>query len=43
VRAFFFVRGVAQAAKTLEQLVERQQIHASLRSRESEQLAASFR
>ena len=32
VRAFFSERGVPQAAKTLEQLVERQQINTSLRS-----------
>jgi hypothetical protein len=34
---------VPQAAKTLEQLVERQQINTSLRTRESDQLATSLR
>ncbi len=43
VRAFFSERGVPQAAKTLEQLVERQQINTSLRTRESDQLATSLR
>jgi puromycin-sensitive aminopeptidase len=43
VRTFFSERGVPQAAKTLEQLMERQQINASLRSRESDDLAASLR
>ncbi|HTN80603.1 MAG TPA: M1 family metallopeptidase [Acidimicrobiales bacterium] len=43
VRAFFSERGVPQAAKTLEQVLERQQINSTFRSRESEQLAATLR
>ncbi len=43
VRAFFSERGVPQAAKTLEQLVERQQINTALRTRESDPLATSLR
>ena len=39
VRAFFSDRGVPQAAKTLEQLVERQQINAALRTRSRDPLA----
>ena len=42
VRAFFSERGVPQAAKTLEQVLERQQINAAFRTRESDQLAASL-
>ena len=42
VRAFFSERGVPQAAKTLEQVLERQQINAAFRERESDQLAASL-
>jgi puromycin-sensitive aminopeptidase len=42
VRAFFSERGLPQAAKTLEQVLERQQINAAFRTRESDQLAASL-
>jgi puromycin-sensitive aminopeptidase len=42
VRAFFSERGVPQAAKTLEQVLERQQINAALRTREFEALAESL-
>ena len=43
VSAFFSERGVPQAAKTLQQLIERQQINTTFRDRESEPLSASLR
>jgi puromycin-sensitive aminopeptidase len=43
VSAFFSERGVPQAAKTLQQLIERQQINTTFRERESGPLSASLR
>ncbi len=43
VQAFFSEHAIPQAAKTLQQLVERQQINSAFRSREAEPLSASLR
>ena len=42
VRSFFAEHPIPQGAKTLEQLLERQQVNADLRAREAEPLAAAF-
>jgi puromycin-sensitive aminopeptidase len=42
VQGFFSEHPIPQAAKTLEQLLERQRVNAELRSRESEPLAAAL-
>ena len=39
---FFAAHPIEQAAKTLEQILERQRVNAALRSRESEAFAASL-
>ena len=39
VQAFFAEHPIEQAAKTLEQILERQRVNAALRQRESERLA----
>jgi puromycin-sensitive aminopeptidase len=43
VQAFFAEHPIPQSAKTLEQLLERQQVNANLRAREGEPLAAALR
>jgi puromycin-sensitive aminopeptidase len=43
VQAFFSEHPIAQAAKTLEQVLERQRVNAALREREEEALAAALR
>ena len=42
VQAFFAEHPIEQAAKTLDQILERQRVNAALRSREHERFAASL-
>ena len=42
VQAFFAEHPIAQAAKTLEQVLERQRVNAALRARETERFAAAL-
>ncbi len=42
VQSFFAEHPIPQAAKTLEQLLERQRVNAELRTREAEPLAAAL-
>jgi hypothetical protein len=42
VQGFFAEHPIPQAAKTLEQLLERQRVNADLRAREAEPLAAAL-
>jgi hypothetical protein len=42
VQGFFSEHPIPQAAKTLEQLLERQRVNADLRAREAEPLAAAL-
>ena len=42
VQGFFSEHPIPQAAKTLEQLLERQKVNAGLRAREAERLAAAL-
>ena len=42
VAGFFAEHDIPQAAKTLQQVLERQRVNVALRSREAERLAASF-
>ena len=42
VQAFFAEHPIEQAAKTLDQILERQRVNAALRSREQERFAASL-
>ena len=42
VQSFFSEHPIAQATKTLDQILERQRVNAALRARESERLAGSL-
>ena len=42
MQGFFAEHPIPQAAKTLEQLLERQRVNANLRAREAEPLAAAL-
>ena len=42
VQSFFAAHPIAQAAKTLEQILERQRVNAALRSRDADRLAADL-
>ena len=42
VQGFFSEHPIPQAAKTLEQLLERQRVNAELREREAQRLAAAL-
>ena len=42
VRSFFTAHPIAQAAKTLEQILERQRVNAALRTRDADRLGAEL-
>jgi puromycin-sensitive aminopeptidase len=42
VQAFFAEHPIEQAAKTLEQILERQRVNTALRAREADRFAASL-